>query len=160
MSQKLKIGIVILLVATCIVAVIHINSQETVACMVIRSGEQEIAVSFQDLRRTEFSGELVDGKGTVTAHTYTGVLIKDLLVSKSIDLSEIAELRVTSADNYSVTFTGEEIRADSSVYAAVTADGKPIEGINRGTEGVQIIVFGDTNNRRCVRYTAILEIIK
>ena len=69
MSKKLKIGIVILLVITCIVAVIHINSQEEVACMVIRNGEQETAVSFEDLRKTEFTGELVDGKGTVTAHS-------------------------------------------------------------------------------------------
>lgn len=158
MSKKLKIGIVILLVITCIVAVIHINSHEEVACMVIRNGGQDIPVSFADLRKGEFSGELVDGKGTVTAHSYTGVLLKDLLSVKGISPAEITALKVTSADNYSVEFTGDEIRADSMVYAAVTADGKPIEGIDPGTEGVQIVVFGDSNSRRCVRFAAILEI--
>lgn len=159
MSRKMKIVIAVLLIVTCVVAVIHINSQEAVACMVIRSGDQEIPVDFEDLRKTEFSGELVDGKGTVTVHHYTGVLLKDLLRSKSIDIAEISVLKVTSADNYTVEFTGDEIRADNRVYAAVTADGKPIEGIDSGTEGVQIIVFGDPNSRRCVRYAAILEII-
>ena len=160
MSKKLKIGIVILLVITCSVAVIHISRQETVDCMVIRSSDKEISVSFEDLRKEEFSGELVDGKGTVTAHSYTGILLKDLLASKNMDVSNISVLKVTSADNYSVEFTGEEIRADGMVYAAVTADGKPIEGIDPGTEGVQIIVFGDPNSRRCVRYAVILEIIR
>ena len=158
MSKKLKIGIVILLVITCIVAVIHINNQEEVACMVIRNGDQEISVSFEDLRKAEFSGELVDGKGTVTAHSYTGILLKDLLSAKGIDPAEITALKVTSTDNYSVEFTGDEVRADSTVYAAVIADGQPIEGIDPGTEGVQIIVFGDANSRRCVRFAAILEI--
>lgn len=159
MSKKLKIGIAILLLATCIVAVIHRNIQKEVACMVIRSGNQEISVSFDDLCKAEFSGELVDGKGTITAHSYTGILLKDLLSAKGISQGEITALKVTSADNYSVEFTGEEIRADSMVYAAVTTDGQPIEGISSGTEGVQIIVFGDPNSRRCVRFVAILEII-
>ena len=158
MSKKLKIGIVILLVITCIVAVIHINQQENISCMVIRNGDQEIPVSFEDLRKTEFTGELVDGKGTVTAHSYTGILLKDLLSAKGINPAEITVLKVTSADNYSVEFTGDEIRADGTVYAAVVADGQPIEGIDPGTEGVQIIAFGDPNSRRCVRFAAILEI--
>lgn len=158
MSKKLKIGIAVLLVVTCIVAVVHINQQEDIPCMVIRRGGQETAVAFADLNKTEFSGELVDGKGTVTAHSYTGVLLKDLLSAKGIKPAEITELKVTSADNYSVEFTGEEIRANM-VYAVVTADGKPIEGIDHGKEGVQIIVFGDPNSRRCVRYAALLEII-
>lgn len=160
MSKKLKIGIVILLVVTCVVAVIHISSQETVSCMVIRSSDREIPVSFDDLHQAAFSGKLVDGKGTVSAHSYTGVLLKDLLSAKGINPETITVLKVTSADNYSVEFTGDEIRADSMVYAAVTADGIPIEGIEAGREGVQIIVFGDPNSRRCVRYAVILEIIQ
>ena len=159
MSKKLKIGIVILLVITCIVAVIHINSQEEVSCMVIRCGDREISVSFEDLHKTEFSGELVDGKGAVTAHTYTGILLKDLLSAKGINPAEITVLKVTSADNYSVEFTGDEIRADGTVYAAVVADGQPIEGIDPGTEGVQIIVFGDPNSKRCVRYAVVIDVI-
>lgn len=159
MSKKLKIGIVILLVITCIVAVIHINNQEEVACMVIRNGGQDIPVSFADLRKGEFSGELVDGKGTVTAHSYTGILLKDLLSAKGINPAEFTVLKVTSVDNYSVEFTGDEIRTDGTVYAAVVADGQPIEGIDPGTEGVQIIVFGDSNSKRCVRYAVVIDVI-
>lgn len=160
MSRKLKIGIAILLIITCVVAVIHRNSQETVSCMVIRCAGQEIPVAFEYLSKTDFSGELVDGRGTVTSHSYTGVLLRDLLTSKNVDMEELTILKVTSADNYSVEFTAEEILADSIVYVAVTADGTTIEGIDPGTNGVQIIVFGDPNSRRCVRYAAILEIIE
>lgn len=102
----------------------------------------------------------MDGRGTVTSHSYTGVLLRDLLTSKNVDMEELTILKVTSADNYSVEFTAEEILADSIVYVAVTADGTTIEGIDPGTNGVQIIVFGDPNSRRCVRYAAILEIIE
>jgi len=159
MSKKLKIGIVILLVITCIVAVIHINQQEDIPCMVIRNADQEISVSFEDLRKDAFSGELVDGKGTVTAHSYTGILLRDLLASKNVDVSDISVVKAISADNYSVEFTGDEILADSMVYAAVAADGEPIEGIDPGTEGVQIIVFGDPNSKRCVRYAVVIDVI-
>lgn len=160
MSKKLKIGIVILLVFTCIVAFIHINSQETIACMVIRYGGEETTVGFEDLGKTEFSGELVDGKGMVTFHRYRGILLKDLLSDKGIDVARVTTLKVTSADNYSVEFTGEELRSDARVYAAVTVDGKAVEGIDSETEGVQIIVFGDANSRRCVRFAVMIEIIE
>ena len=159
MSRNLKILIAALLAVTCFVAVIHMNQQEAVSCMVIRCAGRELPVDWEELNRTSFSGELVDGKGTVTAHTYTGVLLKDLLASRNISSTEISALKVTSADNYTVEFSAEEICADDKVYVAVTVDGEPVEGIDSGTDGVQIIVFGDPNSRRCVRYAVILEII-
>ena len=80
------------------------------------------------------------------------------LKEKGVAVSEISSVIVTSADNYSVTFAPEEILEDSRVYAAITADGKTVEGIDAGTAGVQIIVFGDSNSKRCVRYAAVIEV--
>ena len=160
MSRKWMIVIVVLLLAvTGIVAAVHLMNQDAVACMVIVQGEQEIAVSFEDLDQGTFSGELIDGKGDVTAHTYTGVLLQELLEKKGIDLAQISGVTVTSADNYSVEFTAEEILQEGKVYAAVTADGAKIEGIDPGTDGVQVIVFGDPNSRRCVRYAQRITIV-
>lgn len=156
MSKKLKILIAILLVITCIVAVIHKSQQEEIACMVIRDSDREIPVDFSDLDQMEFSGELMDGKGTVTFHTYRGILLKDLLTVKNL---EVSDLKVYATDNYSVEFTKNEILAENKVYAAISADGKSIEGIDSGTDGVQIIVFGDPNSKRCVQYAAIIEMI-
>ena len=146
------VGIALLLVVTGIVAAVHLGNQEEIACMVIRQGDREISVSFADLDRDTFSGELTDGKGDVTHHNYTGIPLRTLLEEKGVTLSPDAVVTVTSADNYSVEFTAEEILQEGKVYAAVTADGAAIEGIDPGTDGVQVIVFGDPNSRRCVRF--------
>lgn len=145
-------GVFLLLVATGIVAAVHLGNQDAVECMVILQGDREIAVSFEDLDKGAFSGELIDGKGDVTAHDYAGVLLKKLLEEKGIDLARISGVTVTSADNYSVEFTAEEVLQADKVYVAVTADGAKIEGIDPGADGVQVIVFGDQNSRRCVRF--------
>lgn len=158
MLKKWIFGVGLLLIATCVAAAVHLSNQENIACMVIRQGEQEIAVSFEDLNRGTFSGELIDGKGDVTFHEYTGVLLRELLEDKRIDLGELSCLTVTSADNYSVGFAPEEILQTDTVYAAITADGAAIAGIDPGTDGVQIIVFADPNSRRCVRFAQQITI--
>lgn len=158
MSKKLIAGIALLLAVTCVVAAVHLWNQEEVSCMVILQEDRSSTVSFDDLNRGAFSGELIDGKGDVTFHEYTGVLLRKLLEEKGIDLARISDVTVTSADNYSVTFTREEILQADKVYVAITADGEKIEGIDPGTDGVQLIVFGDENSRRCVRFAQKITI--
>lgn len=158
MSRKLTAGIIVLVIITGIVTAVHLLNQEQVACMVIGYGDQVINVSPEDLDKGTFSGELIDGKGDVTHHDYTGILLRELLEGKGIDLSQASGVTVTSADNYSVVFTAEEILHADKVYVAVTADGEKIEGIEPGTDGVQVIVFGDPNSRRCVRFAQKITI--
>ena len=67
MLKKWVAGIAVLLIATGIVAAMHLSNQEVIACMVIQQGEREIAVSFEDLDQGAFSGELTDGKGDSAA---------------------------------------------------------------------------------------------
>ena len=80
------------------------------------------------------------------------------LIKQYIHISEINTITVTSADNYSVDFTQAELLEESKVFAAIVADGKTIEGIDNGSNGVQIIVFGDSNSRRCVRFASCITI--
>ena len=148
----------LLLAATAVVAAVHLNSQKTVECMVIEEAEKQISVSFADLTEEAFSGDLTDGKGVVTHHSYTGILLRKLLEQKGIDLSRITGITVTSADNYSVELTAEEVLQADKVYLAVTADGEKLPGIDPGTDGVQMIVFGDPNSRRCVRFAQIITV--
>lgn len=145
-------GIALLLVVTGIVAALHLGNQDAIECMVIQLEDQQIPVSFEDLNQRTFSGELIDGKGDAAVHEYTGILLRALLEQKGIDLAQIAAVTVTSADNYSVAFTDEEILQTDRVYVAITADGSTIEGIEPGSNGVQMIVFADPNSRRCVRF--------
>lgn len=159
MLKKLCVaGIVLLLVVTGVVTVIHLNNQDDISCMVIRQQQREITVSFEDLNQDTVSGELIDGKGDVTSHEYTGILLRTLLEKKGVDLAQISNVTVTSADNYSVAFTAEEILQAEKVYVATTADGEKIPGIDQGSHGVQLIVFADPNSRRCVRFAQIITI--
>ncbi len=158
LKKWITAAVVLLLAVTAVVAAVHLNNQQDIACMVLLQEDQETAVTFQDLDRVPFSGELIDGKGDVTFHQYTGVLLRELLESKGVDLDKLSGVTVTSADQYSVSFAKEEILQRDCVYAAVTADGKAIEGIDPGSDGVQIIVFGDPNSRRCVRYAQKITI--
>lgn len=158
MSRKWIIGILALLVVTGTVAAIHLANQDEIACMDILQADQTVGVAFEELEQGAFSGELTDGKGDKTFHEYTGILLKDLLEAKGVDLSTITGVTVTSADNYSVRFTAEELLEEGKVYVAVTADGSRIEGIDPGTDGVQVIVFGDPNSRRCVRFARKITI--
>ena len=158
MSKKLIAGILLLFVLTAVVAAVHLANQEEVACLVITRGEKTVTVSFADLGAESFSGELTDGKGDVTFHEYTGILLYKLLEEKGIDLSGITGITVTSADNYSVEFTAEEILETDNVYVAAAADGAEIEGIDRGSRGVQVIVLNDPNSRRCVRFAQTITV--
>lgn len=158
MPKELKIIIAALLLLTVVVSVVHLGSQKDISCMLINYDGKEISVSFEELDKQEFSGELIDGKGDVTSHVYKGVLLKDLLEEKGLDLSSLSGIKVTSADNYSVEFTKAEVLANNRLYAATVADGKTIEGIDPGTDGVQIIIFGDKNSRRCVRFASIITV--
>lgn len=146
------IGLALLLAATCIVAAMHLQNQENIQGVQILWEGQKLSVSLEALDQGEFSGELIDGKGDKSFHKYTGILLRDLLESKGIDLEKVTGVTVTSADNFTATFTAEEVLQADKIYVAVTADGKQIHGIDPGTEGVQVIVFGDENSRRCVRF--------
>lgn len=152
MSRKLIAGMILLLIVTGVVAALHLMNQDAIACMVICQGDQQISVSFEDLNQESFSGALTDGKGDTMFHEYTGISLRALLKKKRVDLDRLSGVTVTSADNYSAAFTSEEILQADHVYVAITADGKKIEGIDPGSDGVQIIVFTDPNSRRCVRF--------
>lgn len=153
MRKSIKVGIAVLLLVTIVLAVVHLKSQENIECMVING---TIPVSFEDLDKGDFSGELINGKGDVTHSTYRGVLLRELLESKNIEMSTVAVITITSADNYSAQFSVEEILSANNIYAAIEVNGEPIKGIDHGTTGVQIITFGDENSRRCVRYATTI----
>jgi len=157
--NKKMIAIVIAVLAlTFIVSAVHLKNQEPIACMVIKTKDGTIPVAFEELSDCEFTGSLMNGKGEVSEHTYTGILLKDLLKQKGIAVPEMMNVCVISADHYSARFTSAEVNDDAKVYIAVAVDGAPMEGIDPETKGVQVIAFGDKDSRRCVRYAAVIEI--
>lgn len=73
------------------------------------------------------------------------------LYSFLIDVQGDTKITVTSEDNYSAELTGEELLEAGKVYVALTDGEEMIEGIEGG-QGAQLIVFGDPNSKRAVRY--------
>ena len=154
MKKKIVFLFVILLVVTALVAVVHRMTHEAPAGLVLTANGDSLQIPLTRLDRVEFSGELVDGKGTVTAHSYRGILLADLLQEANVSTEGVSRVLATSADQYTAEFQLQEVLENETVYLAVAADGQQIEGIDPGTPGAQLVVFGDPNSRRCVRFLA------
>ncbi len=75
-----------------------------------------------------------------------------MLEQKGFDLQDGGMVAVTSEDNYTVSLTAGEVRNAGTVHLAVVADGLPVKGIENEKSGAQLIVFGDSDSKRCVRY--------
>ena len=154
MKKKIVFLFVILLVVTTLVAVVHRMTHEAPAGLTLTAHGESLQLPLTQLDRVAFSGELVDGKGTVTAHSYRGILLADLLKEAKVSTEGISKVLATSADQYTAEFQLQEVLETENVYLAIEADGQQIEGIDPGTQGAQLIVFGDANSRRCVRFAA------
>ena len=152
MKKKIVFLFAILLVVTTLVAVVHRMTHEAPAGVILTVHGESMQIPLDKLDRVVFSGELVDGKGDVTAHSYRGILLADLLKEAKVSTEGISKVLATSADQYTPEFQLQEVLESENVYLAVEADGQQIEGIDPGTPGAQLVVFGDANSRRCVRF--------
>jgi hypothetical protein len=151
--------ICLIIVAITIIAGINFrNDQSDIDGILLVTNSEEVNISCEKLKEKEFSGELLNGKGEKSIHDYEGVSFYDLCKNNKITPEDINHIEVTSADQYTVSVTGDEICEDGRVYLAVYQDGTAIEGIEDGTNGVQLVVFGDSNSKRCVRYVKEIKI--
>ena len=154
MKKKMIVLFALLLAVTAIVAVVHRMTHEVPAGVVLTVNGKSLQIPLTKLDRVAFSGQLVDGKGVVTEHSYRGILLAELLQDAKVSTEGISKVLVTSADQYTAEFQLQEVLETENVYLAIEADGQQIEGIDPGTPGAQLIVFGDANSRRCVRFAA------
>ena len=154
MKKKMIVLFALLLAVTAIVAVVHRMTHEAPAGVVLTVNGKSLQIPLTKLDRVAFSGQLVDGKGVVTEHSYRGILLAELLQDAKVSTEGISKVLVTSADQYTAEFQLQEVLETENVYLAIEADGQQIEGIDPGTQGAQLIVFGDANSRRCVSFAA------
>lgn len=149
--------IVVLLIAAGILTFVNRSGSEDRPGLVITSGGKETLVAWEDIEAVEFSGELVNGKGEVSQHAFTGQELGSILAQNGVELTADAEITATSEDNYAADLSGAEILEAGKVYVALTDNGEQIEGIEGG-QGGQLIVFGDPNSKRAVRYLKTIEV--
>lgn len=158
MQKKLIAGIVaILVVVTAVLVFVNRKGDKNVSGLILSGGGKEITVAWEDVGGQSFEGDLVNGKGEVSHHEYTGSELQALLTANGIEVTESSVITAASEDNYSAELTGAELLEAGKVYVALTDGGKQIEGIDGG-QGAQLIVFGDQNSKRAVRYLKTISV--
>ena len=158
MQKKLIAAIIaILVVVTAVLVFVNRKGDKNVSGLMLSGGGKEITVAWEDVGVQSFEGDLVNGKGEVTHHEYTGSELQALLAASGIEVTESSVITAASEDNYSAELTGAELLEAGKVYVALTDGGKQLEGIDGG-QGAQLIVFGDQNSKRAVRYLKTISV--
>ena len=158
MQKKLIAGIIaILVVVTAVLVFVNRKGDKNVSGLVLAGGGKEVTIAWEDVGGQAFEGDLVNGKGEVTHHEYTGSELQALLAANGIEVTESSVITAASEDNYSAELTGAELLEAGKVYVALTDGGKQLEGIDGG-QGAQLIVFGDQNSKRAVRYLKTISV--
>ena len=158
MQKKLIAAIIaILVVVTAVLIFVNRKGDKNVSGLVLAGGGKEVTIAWEDVGGQAFEGDLVNGKGEVTHHEYTGSELQALLAANGIEVTESSVITAASEDNYSAELTGAELLEAGKVYVALTDGGKQIEGIDGG-QGAQLIVFGDQNSKRAVRYLKTISV--
>ena len=158
MQKKLIAGIIaILVVVTAVLVFVNRKGDKNVSGLILSGSGKEITVAWEDVGGQSFEGDLVNGKGEVTHHEYTGSELQALLAANGIEVTESSVITAASEDNYSAELTGAELLEAGKVYVALTDGGKQLEGIDGG-QGAQLVVFGDQNSKRAVRYLKTISV--
>ena len=153
MQKKMITGIIaILIVVTAVLVFVNRKGDKNVSGLVLAGGGKEVTIAWEDVGGQAFEGDLVNGKGEVT-----GSELQALLAASDIEVTESSVITAASEDNYSAELTGAELLEAGKVYVALTDGGKQIEGIDGG-QGAQLIVFGDQNSKRAVRYLKTISV--
>ena len=158
MQKKLIAGIIaILVVVTAVLVFVNRKGDKNVSGLILSGSGKEITVAWEDVAGQSFEGDLVNGKGEVTYHEYTGSELQALLAANGIEVTESSVITAASEDNYSAELTGAELLEAGKVYVALTDGGRQLEGIDGG-QGAQLVVFGDQNSKRAVRYLKTISV--
>ena len=147
----------VLIIAAVILAVKVRGNAPEKSGLIIQADGKTYTVSWEELDQTVFAGEIVNGKGEVSSHEYKGMELSELLRAKGIEIKADAKITAGSEDNYATELTGSEVLTAGRVYAAVVCDSEMIRSID-GKQGGQLVVYGDDNAKRQVRYLKTIKV--
>ena len=147
----------VLIIIALILALKVRSSSPAESGLIIQANGKTVTLSWEDLNQTVFSGEIVNGKGETSNHEYQGTELIALLQANGIEINADTKITAVSEDNYTAELTGAEIMTGSKVYVAVMSDNEMIESIDGG-QGAQLVVYGDANAKRQVRYLKIITV--
>jgi hypothetical protein len=153
-KKKIIILVGAILLITIVLVVLHLSHDKVNAgnAVSLSYGDKQMTVPLAELNEEEFTGTLINGKGDEMENIYRGIELRALLAEKRFDLSAVQYAEATAQDQYSAKILIDEINEPGKVYIATAMDGEALPGLKSDSEGAQLIVFGDSNCKRCVRY--------
>ena len=147
----------VLIIATVILAIKVRGNAPADSGLIIQANGKTYTVSWKEFDQTVFTGEIVNGKGEVSSHEYKGMELSELLRAKGIEIKADTKITAGSEDNYTAEVSGAEVLTAGKVYAAVVCDSEMIRSID-GEQGSQLVVYGDANAKRQVRYLKTITV--
>lgn len=128
-----------LILVTAAAAAVHLTGRIAPAegSVYIEQGERSTEVAVSELALGPVQGTLVNGKGETRTVDGQGILLSALL--EKAEMTAEAQVTVTADDEYSAVVTAEELSAADKVYLMLQEE-----------DGVQLVVFGDSNSKRNV----------
>ena len=146
------ISAIILITAALVIYNISKDTINDENAITLSYNDKVITVQLKNLDCGDFSGTLINGKGDESQHMYSGVELKVLLEQEEIDLESGFDATVLAQDQYSAELTWREITEPGKVYIAVKENGDALPGMQNGTKGAKLVVFGDPDMKRSVNY--------
>lgn len=139
------IGILVLL--TAVLAVVHLTTRQQEqegALQIVYQGKTR-AIRIEDLKPVaQVDGTVTNNAGEEKRISGPGIMVADVLKLVGIPLEN--ELKVTSADEYTVSLTAEELIEEGKAWLMIEED------------SLRLIVFGDQGAKRNVKNVARLTV--
>jgi hypothetical protein len=175
MVMKKRNVILIIAVVVLLVAVVGIfaylntgNIQEKKkleegAIILVKSGEKTLGrIDMNLLEKTgivEFSANLDTSNSGPEKHSYSGVLLGDLLTGLDIDINNYNTVIAKAIDGYTVAYNADEVSQKDNIYVAIKMDGKDLGTKSTGGKGpYQLIVKLDQFSQRWCKFVIELEL--
>ena len=142
--RGLLLAVVLLL--TVAAAVFHLSTRKTVleGYIQLTYAGKETTIALSDFRLYPVQGTIINGKGEQRTVDAEGIAVADVLEFAGI--TDFTRLTVTAEDAYHADLTAAEAEDTSNTYF-----------ILQETGGVQLIVFCDSNSKRCVSDVVLVE---
>lgn len=167
-----KIAIITVVIIAVLIAAIFISLELSETSMelqkeilanaeiLLKNEDNEIILTKQDITNCSeenFHAVLDTSDTDPSSHSYTGVELKNILISNNIDLYGKSTVILSAADGYSVAYSMDEVAMDNNVYIAYMEDGKLLGSRDADGRGPYeaIIVSDYFSNRRCKWLTKI-----
>ena len=106
-----------------------------------------------------FEANLKSSGNDPVAHTYKGVLLKDILIDSGLDPEEGGNAIVSAIDGYVVGVSNDKLMADDNVYLAYIRDDVLLGTREEGGDGpYQLIISKDRFSQYWCKYAFSVEL--